>query len=93
MLIQQSRLSRAGSLARADASCHGDRPGSWRMSLLLDGTMRTIWIVCWRGIEEECSCREDAIDRWDQLDARGIEAKVFEVFAGARRRVWLHPAS
>jgi hypothetical protein len=55
--------------------------------------MRTIWIVCWRGIEEECSCREDAIDRWDQLDARGIEAEVFEVFAGGRRRMWLHPAS
>jgi hypothetical protein len=51
--------------------------------------MKTIWVVRWRKIEEECSCREDAIDRWDQLDARGIEA---EVFAG-ERRMWLYPAS
>jgi hypothetical protein len=55
--------------------------------------MRTTWIVCWRGIEEECSCPQDAIDRWHQLDDRGIEAEVFEVFAGERRRMWLYPAS
>jgi hypothetical protein len=55
--------------------------------------MRTTWIVRWRGIEEECSCREDAIDRWDRLDARGIEAEVFEVFADGRRRRWSYPAS
>jgi hypothetical protein len=55
--------------------------------------MKTIWVVRWRGIEEECSCRVDAIDRWDQLDARGIEAEVFEVLAGERRRMWLYPAS
>ncbi len=52
--------------------------------------MKTTWIVCWRGIEEECSCPEDAIDRWDRLDACGMKAEVFEVFAGKRRRMLLH---
>jgi hypothetical protein len=51
--------------------------------------MKTTWVVRWHGVEEECSCRQDAIDRWDQLDARGIEAEVFEVFAGKRQRIWL----
>ena len=51
--------------------------------------MRTIWIVSWRGLDEACSCPEDAIDRWDQLDARGIEAAIFEIVDGQRRRlVW-----
>ncbi len=49
--------------------------------------MKTIWIVCWRGLEEECTSPEDAMDRWDQLDARGIEAEVFEVVGGQRRPV------
>jgi hypothetical protein len=29
------------------------------------------------------------MDRWDELDARGIRAEVFEVVAGARKRVRL----
>lgn len=49
--------------------------------------MRIIWIVCWRGLVEECASRQDAMDRWDQLDARGIEAEVFEVVGGERRPV------
>jgi hypothetical protein len=56
---------------------------------LLDKTMKTTWIVCWHGIEEKCSCLQDAVDRWDQLDDHGIKAEVFEVFAGERRRMWL----
>ena len=31
--------------------------------------------------------REDALDRWDQLDAWGIEAELYEVAAGLRRRM------
>jgi hypothetical protein len=49
--------------------------------------VKTVWIVRWRGVEEECTCPEDAMDRWDQLDARGIEAEVFEVVGGERRPV------
>jgi hypothetical protein len=49
--------------------------------------MKAVWIVSWRGLDEECSCFEEAMDRWDQLDARGIEAELFEVVAGTRRRL------
>jgi hypothetical protein len=51
--------------------------------------MKAIWIVSWRGLEEECSSVEEALDRWDELDARGIRADVFEVVAGTRRKVRL----
>ena len=34
--------------------------------------MRITWSVRWRGLEEEFRSREDALDRWDQLDAWGI---------------------
>jgi len=40
-------------------------------------------------LEEECFSAEEALDRWDELDARGIRADVFEVIAGARRKVRL----
>ena len=51
--------------------------------------MRTSWIVRWHGMDEACSGSAEAIDRWDALDARGIEAQIFEVVAGERRRlVW-----
>jgi hypothetical protein len=53
--------------------------------------MKVIWIVSWRGFEEECSSAEEALDRWDELDARGIRADVFEVIAGTRRKVRLWP--
>jgi hypothetical protein len=44
------------------------------------GTMpMTVWIVRWGGFDEECAGREDAMDRWGQLDARGIEAEVVRV--------------
>jgi hypothetical protein len=49
--------------------------------------MRIIWSVRWRGLEEEYRSREDALDRWDQLDAWGIEAELYEVAAGSRRRM------
>jgi hypothetical protein len=50
--------------------------------------MKTVWIVHWRGFEEELPSPQDAMDRWDRLDALGIEAKVFEVVAGRRREIW-----
>lgn len=51
--------------------------------------MRVVWIVCWRGQEEELTSPAEAMDRLDQLEARGIEAEVFEVVDGHRRRlVW-----
>lgn len=49
--------------------------------------MRTSWSVRWRGLEERYRSREDALDRWDQLDAWGIEAELFEVAGDARRRL------
>lgn len=48
--------------------------------------MKVVWIVRWRGLEEECSSPQEALDRLDELEARGIEAEIFEVVAGARRR-------
>ena len=49
--------------------------------------MRMTWIVSWRGLEEECSSATEALDRWDQLEARGIEAEMFVVVAGNRQRI------
>jgi hypothetical protein len=49
--------------------------------------MRTIWIVSWRGLDEEFPSAADAMDRKDQLEARGIEAEMFEVEASSRRRI------
>lgn len=47
------------------------------------------WSVCWRGLEEQFPSRQDAMDRWDQLNALGIEAELFEVEveAGQRRKL------
>jgi hypothetical protein len=40
-------------------------------------------------MDEDCAGAAEAIDRWDTLDARGIEAQIFEVVRGERRRlVW-----
>jgi hypothetical protein len=47
--------------------------------------VRKIWIVRWHGTEETCASLEDAIDRCEQLDARGIKAEMFEVVDGQRR--------
>jgi hypothetical protein len=50
--------------------------------------MKTIlWSVCWRGLEEHFPSRQDAMDRWDQLDALGIEAELYEVVGGRRRKL------
>ena len=45
--------------------------------------MRNEWIVRWRGLEERWPSPQDAMDRLDQLDARGIEAEMIEVGNGA----------
>jgi hypothetical protein len=45
------------------------------------------WIVCWRGLEETCTSLPEALDRHDQLNARGIAAELFEVVGGQRRKV------
>jgi hypothetical protein len=49
--------------------------------------MRTIWIVSWRGLDEESPSAADAMDRKDQLEARGIEAEMVETVARRRRRI------
>jgi hypothetical protein len=49
--------------------------------------MKTTWIVSWRGLDEEFPSAGDAMDRLDQLDARGIDAAMFEVVAGRRQRI------
>jgi hypothetical protein len=49
--------------------------------------MKERWIVSWRGLHEECSSAAEALDRWDQLEAHGIEAELFVVVAGNRRRI------
>ena len=49
--------------------------------------MKRTWIVRWRGLEETCASPQEAIDRLDQLVARGIEAELFEVVGGERRRI------
>ena len=49
--------------------------------------MKAVWMVRWRGFEEDFSNPQDAMDRWDQLDALGIEAEVFEVRAGERKEL------
>jgi hypothetical protein len=49
--------------------------------------MTTTWIVRWHDTEEEFTSFEDAVERWEYLDARGIEAEVFELVDGQRRRL------
>ena len=49
--------------------------------------MKRTWIVRWRGLEEACASPQETMDRLDQLAARGIEAELFEVVAGQRRRI------
>ncbi len=65
----------------------GFPPAGRRGSELGTRAMRTIWSVRWRGLEEEYRSRADALDRWDQLDAWGIEAELYEVAPGLRRRM------
>jgi hypothetical protein len=49
--------------------------------------VKTTWIVRWHGIEEQYTSLGDAVDRWEQLDAQGIEAEVVEVVNGQRRPI------
>jgi hypothetical protein len=49
--------------------------------------MKMRWIVSWRGLDEEYASAAEALDRWDQLEARGIEAALFEIVTGHRRRI------
>jgi len=46
--------------------------------------VRIVWIVRWRGFDEELPSPQEAMDRWDRLDSLGIEAEVFKVVAGQR---------
>ncbi len=52
-----------------------------------DTTMKMTWIVSWRGLDEDFSSAADAMDRKDQLEARGIEAEMFEIVACRRRQI------
>jgi hypothetical protein len=52
-----------------------------------DTALRTIWVVSWRGLDEEFPSAADAMDRLDQLEARGIEAEMFEIMTRRRRRI------
>jgi hypothetical protein len=52
-----------------------------------DTTLRTTWVVSWRGLDEEFPSAADAMDRLDQLEASGIEAEMFEIVARRRRRI------
>jgi hypothetical protein len=49
--------------------------------------VKTTWIVRWRGLDEACTSPQEAMDRLDHLDARGIEAELHEVVDGWRRKV------
>ncbi len=49
--------------------------------------MKVRWIVSWRGLDEEWTSAMEAMDRRDQLEARGIEAAMFVIVAGHRRRI------
>jgi hypothetical protein len=53
----------------------------------LETVMKKVWIVRWRGLEEIWTSPQDAMDRRDQLDARGIEAELVEVVGGQRRKL------
>jgi hypothetical protein len=44
--------------------------------------MKTTWIVRWRGTEESYPNPQDALDRWDQLDAWGIKAELLDAASG-----------
>jgi hypothetical protein len=55
--------------------------------------VKTIWIVRWRGTEERLASLADALDRWEQLDAQGIGAEVFEEAGGQRRLVQGGPSA
>jgi hypothetical protein len=44
--------------------------------------MKTTWIVRWRGTEESYPNPQDAMDRWDQLDAWGIKAELLDTASG-----------
>ena len=52
-----------------------------------ESVVRTSWSVRWRGTEEQFQCREDAMDRWEQLDAWGIEAQLYERAGVSSRRL------
>jgi hypothetical protein len=54
--------------------------------------MKAVWIVRWRGFDETCTNPQEAMDRRDQLEARGIEVETYEMVAGWRREIrWPPP--
>ena len=49
--------------------------------------VKTVWIVRWRGLEETCTCLREALDRPDQLDARGIATELCKVAGGQWQKI------
>ncbi len=49
--------------------------------------MKTVWIVRWRGFDEELPSPQEALDRWERLADFGIAAETFKVEGGRRVRV------
>jgi hypothetical protein len=49
--------------------------------------VRSDWIVRWRGLDERWPSVQDAMDRREDLEARGIEAELFEVVDGRWRKL------
>jgi hypothetical protein len=49
--------------------------------------MKAIWIVRWRGFDETCTNPQEAMDRRDQLEARGIDVECYKVIDGWRREI------
>jgi hypothetical protein len=50
-------------------------------------TMKATWVVRWRGFDEACTNPQEAMDRRDQLEARGIDVECYEIVEGWRREV------
>jgi hypothetical protein len=52
-----------------------------------EGKVKSDWIVRWRGLDERWPSAQDAMDRREELETRGIEAELLEVVDGRWRRV------
>jgi len=38
-----------------------------------------VWVVRWRALEERFASASEALDRWERLDAFGLEPELVEV--------------
>jgi hypothetical protein len=45
------------------------------------------WIVVWRGVEERYPSFGEAYDRFEELESRGIEARIDEIVNGERLHI------